>query len=302
VKTGSAAVRFLRAAAKNGGALAFRYGGLTALVRATVHRRRVGILLYHDPPFRLLRRHLEYLSKHYVFLTLDDLVAALEARDWSRLPARGVVITFDDGYRQNLELVPLFRRYGIRPTIYVSSAAVLTSGRFWFREPAVDPEPLKTVPNAQRLAALDRLGVSNSGMVAVAERHAFEGADVKRLANIVDFQSHSVTHPILPMCSAAEAEWEIKQSRIQVESLTQRPCEHFSFPNGDYSEREIEMVKQAGYRSARTTRIGWNGRTSDPFRLKIIATPDVASVSALAAQLTGALFVKRLAQRLGLML
>lgn len=300
MKTRSVPVRFLRAVAKNALAFAFRYSGLTALVRATAHRRRVGILLYHDPPFHLLERHLDYLSKHYVFLTLDDLVGALEAGEWSGLPAHCLVLTFDDGHRQNLELVPLFRRYGIRPTIYVSSDAVLTSGRFWFREPGVDPEPLKRVSNARRLAALERLRVSNPGMVAVAERHAFEAADVKRLTNVIDFQSHSVTHPILPMCTGAEAEWEIKHSRIQVESLTGQPCEHFSFPNGDYSEREIHLVKKAGYRSARTTRIGWNGRAADPFRLKIIATPDVASVNVLAAQLAGVLLVKRLVQRFGL--
>lgn len=294
MKIRSLVVRFLRGAAKNALAFAFRYSGLTAFVRGTVHRRRVGILLYHDPAFGLLKRHLEYLSKHYVFLALDDLVRALETGKWSRLPARGVVITFDDGYRQNVELVPLFKRYGIRPTIYISSEAVLKSGRFWFRESGVDPEPLKTVSNRERLAVLDELGVSDSGMAALAERHAIEAADVKRLADVIDFQSHSVTHPILPMCTSADAEWEIQQSRIQVENLTGRPCEHFSFPNGDYSQREIEMVKRAGYRSARTTRVGWNGPESDLFRLRIIATPDVASVSVLAAQLAGALFIKRL--------
>src|SRR5436309_2464132 len=67
----------IRAAAKEAVGFAFRYSGLTALVRATVGRRRVGILVYHDPPVRLFERHLEYLSRHYVFLTLDDLVNAL---------------------------------------------------------------------------------------------------------------------------------------------------------------------------------------------------------------------------------
>ena len=35
-------------------------------------------------------------------------------------------------------------------------------------------------------------------------------------------------------------------------------CSHFSYPNGDYTEREIEIVEAGGFRSARTTDLGWN--------------------------------------------
>lgn len=291
------AARLLRAALKEAAGFAFRYSGLTALVRATASRRGVGILVYHDPPADLLRRHLEYLSRHYCFVTLSDLVNALESGEWSRLPLRSIVMTFDDGHRGNLDLVPLFRRYGIQPTIYLCTEPVLRTGRFWFREPGVDPEPLKAIPNWQRVAVLEKLRACTD-VEELQPRQALEAGDIVRLAEIIDFQSHSVTHPILPMCSAPEAEREIWQSRVDVERLSGRPCDHFSFPNGDYSEREIQLVKRARYRSARTTKLGWNGPRTDRFRLRIIGMPDVASVNVLAAHLAGGLFVKRFVQRL----
>jgi peptidoglycan/xylan/chitin deacetylase (PgdA/CDA1 family) len=289
----------VRTFAKGALAAVVRFSGITALVRATIARRRVGILVYHDPGAALLEKHLEYLSRRYSFVTVEELVRALESDDWQSLPPHAVVLTFDDGHRTNVELIPPFERHGSRPTIYLCSGPITGSGRFWFREPNVDPEPLKRVPNDERVATLERLRASAPPATAArAERHALDRADLERMGTVVDFGSHSVSHPILPMCSRTEAENEIRQSRLDVARLTSTPCDHFSFPNGDYSERELELVRQAGYRSARTTDIGWNGRGADPYRLRIIGMPDVASVNVLAAQLGGVLFAKRLAGRL----
>jgi peptidoglycan/xylan/chitin deacetylase (PgdA/CDA1 family) len=288
-----------RALAKEAVGFAVRYGGLTALTRMTVARRKIGILVYHDPSPTLLERHLEYLSRRYSFVTLDDLVRALESGDWRRLPLRGIVLTFDDGHRTNAQLISLFERYSVKPTIYLCSEPIMGSGRFWFREPQVDPEPLKRLPNSERIATIDRLHErSPDEMRGPDERQALDRADVKRMRHVVDFASHSVSHPILPMCSTSESEHEIHQSRRDIARLTEMPCDHFAFPNGDYSPREIELVKQGGYRSARTADLGWNGPGTDRFRLRIIGMPDVASVNVLAAQLAGVLFAKRLVRRL----
>jgi peptidoglycan/xylan/chitin deacetylase (PgdA/CDA1 family) len=288
----------LRTLAKEALAAGARFSGIAALVNAT-QARRVGILVYHDPAASLLEKHLEYLSRRYSFLALEDLVRALESGDWRSVPRRAVVLTFDDGHRTNVELVPLFERYGLRPTIYLCSGPITGNGRFWFREPNVDPEPLKRVPNDVRVATLERLRRSaplDSG--ARTARHSLDRADLDRMRDAVDFGSHSVSHPILPMCSRSEAEHEIRQSRVDIERVTRMPCDHFCFPNGDYSEREIKLVRLAEYRSARTTDIGWNRPGTDPFRLRVIGTPDVASVNVLAAQLGGILFAKRLVRRL----
>jgi peptidoglycan/xylan/chitin deacetylase (PgdA/CDA1 family) len=284
--------------AKEAVALAMRYGGPTPLARHTIARRRVGILVYHDPSPPLLEQHLEYLSRRYSFVTLERLVQALESGDWRQLPSHGLVVTFDDGYRTNAQLVPLFERYGVTPTIYLCSEPITTDGRFWFREPNIDPEPLKRVPNSERLATLDRLrGLVPAQVRSRNERHALSLADLDEMRDAVDFESHSVSHPILPMCSTSESEREIRQSRADIRRLTRKPCDHFAFPNGDYSPREIELVKQAGYRSARTTDIGWNGPGTDRFLLRIIGMPDTASVNVLAAHLAGVLFAKRLVRR-----
>jgi hypothetical protein len=56
--------------------------------------------------------------------------------------------------------------------------------------------------------------------------------------------------------------------------------DQFAYPNGDYSEREMGFVKEAGFASARTCDPGWNDARSDRFRLKGICIDDEASVGA----------------------
>jgi peptidoglycan/xylan/chitin deacetylase (PgdA/CDA1 family) len=98
---------------------------------------------------------------------------------------------------------------------------------------------------------------------------------------------------VLTTCTDEECAREITQSRIEVTALTGRECRHFSFPNGDYGHREIELVQKAGYSTARTVEVGWNDRRTDPFRLRLLTSAcDDLSVNFLAAQMGGILWAK----------
>jgi peptidoglycan/xylan/chitin deacetylase (PgdA/CDA1 family) len=259
-----------------------RWSGLALLVRQTIARRRVSILLYHDPSPEVLDRHLRYLAKRYSFVRLSELVEAITLDRWADLPPRGLVLTFDDGHRGNAELVDLFVRYAVKPTIYVCSQIVGTNRHFWFLE-SDDPEPLKELSNRERLAALE-----NGGFFPTKEYpkpHALDTYEIERMKDVVDFAAHTRFHPVLTTCSGAEAAVEIESSKAEIEGLIQGPCLDFSYPNGDYGERELALVQGAGYRSGRTVDLGWNDAGTDPFRLKILGTSDVASINRLAADL-----------------
>ena len=204
-----------------------RWSGIAAAVHAAVSRR-VSVLVYHDPPPSLLERHLEYLSKHYRFLALGDLVDALHARDWRRIPPKSVVLTFDDGHRGNADLLPLFRRYGVRPTIFICSQLVGTNRHFWFSG-ASDPEALKRLPNDERLVRLEReTGFSPTREYPTNERQTLSRAEIEQMKEHVDFASHTRFHPLLPSCTDEECEVEIRESKAEVERLTGEPCRHFS--------------------------------------------------------------------------
>lgn len=245
------------------------------------------MLVYHQPTPETLERHLEYLSCRYQFVSLTAVVEAMHSRRGDSLPPNALVLTFDDGYRENVDLAGLFERYGVVPTIYLCSQLVDTDRRFWFTI-VPDPEPLKHLPNAERLAVLAQsTGFSPTLEYTGSQRQALSRDEIDTLGATSEFGSHTRFHPILPSCSDQDAETEIRASRLELEAMVGRGCQHFSYPNGDYTQRDVELVKAAGYRSGRTVEVGWNDANSDPFRLKVLGVPDDASINRLAADLSG---------------
>jgi peptidoglycan/xylan/chitin deacetylase (PgdA/CDA1 family) len=263
---------------------------IDSAVRATIARRRVSILMYHRPSPDGLERHLRYIVSHYNVISLDMLVDALRTRDWRAIPKRALVLTFDDGAREVAGLVGVLRRYGTPATMYVCSGITGTNRRFWF-EAVPDPWQLMELPNERRLELLERCGFVPTD--EAGERSALSLDELARVSDVADIASHTRFHPPLTTCTDEEAEFEIDASRGEIEALSGRSCLHFCYPHGYYGQREAELVRKAGYQSARTIDFGWNGPRSDAYRLRILGTVDDSAVARLAADLSGICFLFR---------
>ena len=262
--------------------------GMPFLVREWRCRHRVAILLYHDPKPSIFAKHIAYLSRYYTVIPLDTLVAAIHRKDFSQIPPKSVVITIDDGYAGNIALLPIFKQYRIRPTLYVCTQIIDTHRHFWFKiagQSKAEKERLKRLPNAERLAHLKRTADFEPEKV-YPDRQALTLSEMREMAENVGFQPHTRFHPILPRCPETECRAEILGSKTDLETLLGIACSHFSYPNGDYTEREIEMVKTGGFRSARTTDIGWNTLDTSRYRLKAVPITDDAGLTLFRAELT----------------
>lgn len=267
--------------------LAIRYGGLSPMVRRTIATRRATIVVYHNPKPHVLDGHLAYLKKRYRVITLRRLVDAIHAGDFSTLPRKALVVTIDDGHRGNVALEPVFKRHGVRPTVYITSQVVATKRHFWFREPT-ETQQLKRLPHHKRLLTLKAAtGYTPTREYEADEPQALTLEDLHSLSKWADFGSHTQTHPVLPTCSDDEARIEIADSKSDVRELTGGPCKDFCYPNGDYGPREIQLVRDAGYESARAIDAGWNSVRTSPYALRVTGVTDDASINILAAQLTG---------------
>jgi peptidoglycan/xylan/chitin deacetylase (PgdA/CDA1 family) len=76
--------------------------------------------------------HLEVLRKHAVPLRLQQLSRALAKES---LPGRAVVVTFDDGYADNLHNAkPLLQRYDLPATIFLPTGLIGCNNEFWWDE------------------------------------------------------------------------------------------------------------------------------------------------------------------------
>ena len=78
--------------------------------------------------------------------------------------------------------------------------------------------------------------------------------------------AHTITHPKLTKIPIEQARKEIIESKKWVESCTGKPCEMFCYPYGDHNEDTARLVRDAGFRGARTV-VPLEFFSTDPFTM-----------------------------------
>jgi peptidoglycan/xylan/chitin deacetylase (PgdA/CDA1 family) len=78
-----------------------------------------------------LDRQLRYLRRWLDLVSLQDVLAW--SRGWRGLPANPVLVTFDDGYRDNHDVaLPILRRHGVHATFFVAVDYVRERRLYWW--------------------------------------------------------------------------------------------------------------------------------------------------------------------------
>jgi poly-beta-1,6-N-acetyl-D-glucosamine N-deacetylase len=232
-------------------------------MREVAQRRRVTILLWHDPDAETFARHLAAVRSRYNLVSLADAVAAIGRRDLSGLPSRAAVLTFDDGHAGNARLAPVFRTAPGLITVFVC-ATVFSSRRLWFLH-ARQAQELRRVPDRDRRQLTSTFR---------NEPDTLSPSELRALAAHCDVQSHTVDHPFLPACDDLTAERELAESKETLTRELGRPITAVAYPNGDYSARELRLTHAAGYVCGLTVDFGFNGPGTDLFRLRRICLGD----------------------------
>ena len=180
----------------------------------------------------------------YTVVDLDAVIAHyVEGRP---LPQGAVLITFDDGYRDNLEnAAPILHKHGYAAVQFVPLAYV------------GDRQPL---PHEEHLAAS---GVLNPTV------DWDELGELEKLG--VRIESHGISHRPLADLEIDEAAREIAISKLRLEERLGRPVRAFSYVKGSeahYKQVHLSLVRQAGYDVAFTAVSGANSPASDPLELR----------------------------------
>ena len=84
------------------------------------------------------------------------------------------------------------------------------------------------------------------------ERDRLNSQQVSDLSNAFEIGAHTLTHPRLPKLSLVDARREIAGSKAALEEITGKEIATFCYPGGAYTAAHVQMVKDAGYRYART--------------------------------------------------
>jgi peptidoglycan/xylan/chitin deacetylase (PgdA/CDA1 family) len=230
-----------------------------------------------------------YLSHRIPIVSLSDAMSRIEAGSTQRF----VCFTFDDGYRDNLTIaLPIFRRYGVPFTIYVTSAFLDRQYEdYWWgqlRHLVMDhpitvgdvlPERLQmtsiedkrkayrklrgwvqdgTLGRAQRDALFEQHRVSTADCL---DRDAFTARELAAACreSMLEIGAHAKTHARLSQLGEEAALDDMRLNKVQLEGIIERDVHHFAFPFGDEAscgEREFRLAEAARFKTAVTSRIG----------------------------------------------
>ena len=113
----------------------FGQGRLAAIVRFhSVSAEADGTYSWIGPNIcmapEVFERQIAFLARHYGCISMDQLLEALSAG--RPLPRNAVVVTFDDGYRDNYDVAfPILRRHKVPAMFYVTTGALEGGEPLW---------------------------------------------------------------------------------------------------------------------------------------------------------------------------
>jgi peptidoglycan/xylan/chitin deacetylase (PgdA/CDA1 family) len=171
-----------------------------------------------------------------------------------RLTQRSVVITFDDGYIDNLAACEELQRRSMRATWFMVSGSL-----------GVEPAwPADGRPSGRLLNAMELREMQSAGM---------------------EIGSHTVSHARLTQIDDSHLRSELVESKHALENILGAEVGSFAYPYGAWDARCEAAVQVAGYARACTTRTGWSLTDNNTYRLRRLTVFNSDTPSSLARKL-----------------
>lgn len=277
---------------------------------------------------QVFRKQLQFLKAHYHIIHPEDFRASIE--HGKPLPPRAVLVTCDDGLVNTLtDMLPVLQSEGVACLFFVTSASCGENpGMLWYEDlyQLMRAKPLSgpalrflieegpqsppaesfqarwwsTVRSASRLGSRVRadwmaLVRNDCGLAPMpgSERRwrLLTVSELKQLAKAgMSIGAHTVSHPVLSLCSEEEARCEIRESKVDIERALGRPVWAFAYPFGNpatIGERELRLAQEAGFSCAFLNVEHWVAVRSSPLALTRTHVTSDMTLPEFSAHLSG---------------
>lgn len=221
-------------------------------------RREMPIIMYHrfiksdsEKGVHGTYLHIDMLEKHFKLIkkmgfetiTFEELAdeGLISRLEYGK---RYIIITVDDGYKDNYELLfPLLKKYNFKAVIYAVSGETFNR---WDVEVPSNPEKRVELMSPEQVKELS-------------------------VSSLVEIGGHTVTHPRLNQLTPNEQEQEICNNKVALESMIGKKLTSFAYPYGSLNEESKKITSKIGYQYAVATDSGPLEVHSDEFQIRRIA-------------------------------
>lgn len=212
-------------------------------------------------------------------------------------------ITIDDGdltfYKNGF---PIIKKFNIPVSMYVSPLMATESKNFWFQEiRGYDALKLGEILALETNYELDHQGIGEikkflktlqiDDILRIIKLYQDKTATPPKIAmnmnekqlievsnsGLVEIGAHTLNHPLLVNENDEVASYEISESIDRLSSILNKEIKYFVYPNGDYGEREISILKSKGIRLAFTTERGKLSNQDNPLKIPRSGSPILSS-------------------------
>jgi peptidoglycan/xylan/chitin deacetylase (PgdA/CDA1 family) len=262
-----------------------------------------GIIVSDDS----FRKQMAWLSRKFRCLDLDAFIDGVTGR--RPFERRSCLVTFDDGWRDNLtHAFPVLQTYAVPAVIFLAAGFIGSRRRFWQERLAelirearrhgaasaelkerlerclrADDAQLQaeislvtTALKQQKADDVEKLIARLSALVGQDEsegdgdRHFLTWQEVRSMADAgIEFGAHGLSHTILTRPDA-QVSTELIESKRLVEQKVGKPVAAFCYPNGEYDDMIARDVREGGYRAAFSTEPGYVSSGDDAYAIKRI--------------------------------
>ncbi len=192
---------------------------------------QVPIIMYHYTPSDFEAQLKLIKSKGYTTITMGQLIGYLDRE--VDPPQKSAVITFDDGYENQMQAYTLLAKYHMLATFYIIDGGPQSN---WCigagRQYNMPSQPAGGCGDSyltwDQVRLLDKSGIITIGL-------------------------HTVDHPDLATESPDQQWYEINTGKNIMENELGHPVVDFAYPYGDFDDTTISLLERAGLRSAVTT-------------------------------------------------
>ncbi|GAA0728744.1 polysaccharide deacetylase family protein [Clostridium malenominatum] len=196
----------------------------------------IPVLMYHSinyekgnelmVPKENFREQMNYLKDNgYTTLTLNELYNFFLNN--KPVPEKSVVITFDDGYKDNYtNAYPILKEFNFKAVVFVITNNMNNHKNFITSEQALE--------------------LDNNG---------------------IEIQSHTVNHERLSTLDYNSQLKTLKESKRFLENLLHREVSYIAYPYGAFNNSTIKAAEEAGYKMAFTTAGTWSDKSDGLYTL-----------------------------------
>lgn len=217
---------------------------ITASASTSPTRHYTPIIMYHHTPADFERQLQIIRDRGYTTLTMSELHNGLA--DPSRLPAKSVAITFDDGYSDQLNAFALLQKYNMKATFFIITSGQASNWCVGMNRHHDQPQPC--------------------GNDFMSE------TDIKMLdqSGIIEIGDHTADHLHLDGLGPEAQAHQIISAKQALEQLLAHAVYSFAYPYGGFNQSVINQVMNSGLTNAVTTISGTDHSAGDLFTLSRI--------------------------------